>query len=103
MATEGDAARALIADLRKQLAEALHRLADKEQDYSVRTVTDYQIGQMVLLGLETKDTIYMQVILNAYDRLLQATTKVFLHGDKASYWISVIREAIAKADPRVFE
>ncbi len=63
---EREAWKALVAKLRadREKAEKAHQ--DILAELQRRDVTDFHIAQMVKLGLETDNVIYMQCVLNAY-------------------------------------
>jgi len=78
---EGDSLRALISDLRVQLADAHTKIAAMQRENSIHQVTDYQIGQMVELGLGGETCIYMQKLLNKYSELLKACKHAVVYAD----------------------
>jgi len=96
---EADTLQLLITDLRTQLDAAHKKLEDREREYDIRFVTDFQIGQMVELGLGSGKCIYMQSLLNEYRRLLVACKHAVIQQDSfPSFWLNIIREAVQNAE-----
>jgi|SRR5712664_1814708 len=64
---------ALIADLQARLDAKDVVIMELKAEGDLRKVTNYQIGQMVKLGIhDSRPVIYMQAVLNAYKRVLHA-------------------------------
>lgn len=90
---------AVIETLRKQLAESqAAREKFEAEAVTLRYVTDFQIGQMLRLGvIDGHPVIYNQALINQYDSVVNAIEQILLEGniDNASaYYVDVLFKAI---------